>query len=60
ASSFGHSGFTGCLTWADPENGLLFVFLSNRVHPDMANAKLIEENVRTRLQQVAYDAIVNE
>ena len=32
--SFGHSGFTGNLTWADPESGILYVFLSNRVYPD--------------------------
>ena len=57
ASSFGHSGFTGCLAWADPEEDLLFIFLSNRIHPDQANTSLIDEDIRTRLQQMVYDAI---
>ncbi len=55
--SFGHSGFTGNLTWVDPEYNLVYVFLSNRVHPDQGNDKLIEMNVRTAVQQVIYDAI---
>src|SRR5690606_37432820 len=28
--SFGHSGFTGTYTWADPEEEIIYVFLSNR------------------------------
>ena len=35
--SFGHSGFTGTLAWADPENNLIYIFLSNRIHPDENN-----------------------
>ena len=58
-SSFGHSGFTGTLTWADPENGLVYVFLSNRVYPDAENKKLITMNVRTRIQRVLIDALNN-
>ena len=56
-SSFGHSGFTGTLTWADPENGFVYVFLSNRVYPDAENKKLITMNIRTRIQRVFIDAI---
>jgi beta-glucosidase-like glycosyl hydrolase/CubicO group peptidase (beta-lactamase class C family) len=56
-SSFGHSGFTGTYTWADPENGLVYVFLSNRVNPDMNNNKLGELDVRTNIHQLFYDAI---
>lgn len=59
ASSFGHSGFTGTLAWVDPEFDLVYIFLSNRIHPNQANTKLIENNVRTRIQQVIYDAIIN-
>lgn len=55
--SFGHSGFTGTYAWADPENGLLYVFLSNRVYPDAANGKIMEYDIRTNLHQVFYDAI---
>lgn len=52
AKSFGHTGFTGCLTWADPETGILYVFLSNRVYPDASNTKLAQMDVRTRIQEV--------
>jgi beta-glucosidase-like glycosyl hydrolase/CubicO group peptidase (beta-lactamase class C family) len=55
--SFGHSGFTGCLTWADPQTGLLYVFLSNRVYPDASNKKLASMDVRTRIQEVLANAI---
>jgi len=57
--SFGHSGFTGTLAWADPEHDLLYIFLSNRVHPDMGNNKLIDMNVRTDVQQVVYNALMD-
>ncbi len=53
--SFGHSGFTGTYTWADPEKGLLYVFLSNRVCPDASNSKLLKMNLRTDLHQLIYD-----
>ena len=53
--SFGHSGFTGTYVWADPANGLLYIFLSNRVCPSAANQKLSELNIRTNIQQAAYD-----
>lgn len=56
-SSFGHSGFTGTYTWADPENGLLYVFLSNRVYPDAANRKILKMNLRTDLHQLMYDIL---
>ena len=58
-SSFGHSGFTGTLAWADPEYELLYIFLSNRVHPNMGNNKLIDMNVRTDVQQVIYNALMD-
>ncbi len=56
--SFGHSGFTGAFTWADPQEELVYVFLSNRVYPDANNRFLIEENIRTNIQQIIYDAII--
>ena len=55
--SFGHSGFTGTYTWADPETGLLYVFLSNRVYPTRDNPKLSRMNIRTNVLQVVYDAL---
>ena len=56
-SSFGHSGFTGTYAWADPENGLIYVFLSNRVYPDMNNSKLMDLDIRTNIHQLFYEAI---
>ncbi len=32
--SYGHTGFTGCILWVDPQSGSFYVFLSNRVYPD--------------------------
>jgi beta-N-acetylhexosaminidase len=58
-SSYGHTGFTGTIAWVDPACGLIYIFLSNRVHPDQDNTKLIDDNIRTRIQQVIYDAIMD-
>ncbi len=55
--SFGHSGFTGTYTWADPKNNLVYVFICNRINPSASNRVLIENNIRTRIQQVIYNAI---
>ena len=55
--SFGHSGFTGTFAWADPEEEIVYVFLSNRTFPDSTNRKLIREDVRSRIQEVIYEAI---
>ncbi|NAS10867.1 serine hydrolase [Flavobacteriaceae bacterium R33] len=52
--SFGHSGFTGTFVWADPENQLVFIFLSNRVYPSRTHRNLYELNIRTALHQVFY------
>ena len=57
AASYGHSGFTGTYAWADPKNGLVYIFLSNRIHPEANNSKIMEYDIRTKLHQVFYDAI---
>ena len=59
-SSFGHSGFTGTYVWADPETGLVYVFLSNRIHPDMSNSILMDLDIRTNIHQLFYDAIKHD
>ncbi|MEY2739194.1 MAG: hypothetical protein RL259_1103, partial [Bacteroidota bacterium] len=58
-TSFGHTGFTGTMTWADPEQEIVYVFLSNRTYPD-ANAanRLSKENIRENIQKVIYEAII--
>ncbi len=57
SSSFGHSGFTGTLAWADPEFGVNYVFLSNRVYPDADNWKITNMGIRTEIQRVIYEAL---
>jgi beta-N-acetylhexosaminidase len=57
--SFGHTGFTGIMTWADPETEIVYVFMSNRTFPDsMAPNKLSKENIREDIQQIIQDAII--
>ena len=57
--SFGHMGFTGTYAWADPEQELIFVFLSNRTYPSMTNNLLGEKNIRTRMQALVYKALIH-
>ena len=56
-STFGHTGFTGTCVWSDPENGLTYIFLSNRVYPNAENNQLVKMNIRTDLQEVIYKAM---
>ena len=58
-SSYGHTGFSGTMVWIDPEYELIYIFLSNRIHPHSYNKKLIESNVRTNIQDVLYRSIID-
>ncbi|MBT4930287.1 MAG: serine hydrolase [Flavobacteriales bacterium] len=55
--AFGHQGFTGAVTWADPQEHVVYVFLSNRIYPTANNKKLLELNIRTDIQEAFYKAI---
>ncbi len=55
--SFGHAGFTGTLAWADPANQLVYIFLSNRVNPSADENKLAKSGIRTKIQEIIYDAV---
>lgn len=57
AKTFGHTGFTGTCIWVDPAFDLVYVFLSNRVFPDMTNNKILNANIRPRIQDLIYQAI---
>lgn len=57
--SFGHSGFTGTFTWADPEEEIVYVFLSNRTFPSASNRLLVKSGLRSRIQQAIYDSLIN-
>ena len=54
---YGHTGFTGTCAWVDPTNGLVYVFLCNRIYPNVWNTKLMKMDIRTRIQEVMYQAV---
>lgn len=57
---FGHTGFTGTCVWVDPDNELIFVFLSNRTYPSaLVPNTLVKYNIRTRMQQAMYQSIMH-
>lgn len=58
AEVYGHTGFTGTCAWVDPVNGLVYVFLSNRIYPDVNNRKLSRLNIRERIQDAIYEAMI--
>lgn len=58
AQTIGHMGFTGTVFWIDPQNDLIFIFLSNRTYPTRQNNILSRERYRPRLHQLAYDALI--
>ncbi len=53
SKSYGHTGFTGPFVWADPENGLLVVFLCNSTYPNRSNM-LVKLDFRTKLHDILY------
>ena len=55
--SYGHTGYTGTFVLADPANGLLFVFLSNRVHPTRNNSKIYQLNIRPNIHNLVYNLL---
>lgn len=54
--TFGHLGFTGIGAWVDPDNQLIYIFLSNRTFPSSENNKLNSLGIRTRIHEAIYDA----
>ena len=55
--SFGHQGFTGTITWADPEKNLVYVFFSNRVYPDADNNKITKMGIRSAILRTVYNSM---
>ncbi len=56
-STFGHLGFTGTAVWVDPKYELIYIFLSNRIHPNRENDKLMVDNIRSRIHEVIYESM---
>lgn len=57
-TSFGHSGFTGTYAWADPEEEIVYIFLANRTYPNAGVNTLLKEDIRTDIQRLIYEAII--
>ena len=57
--TFGHLGFTGTAVWVDPQEELIYVFLTNRTFPSMKNNKLAKLNTRVKVQDAVYEAIMD-
>ncbi len=57
---YGHYGFTGTCIWIDPNEELIYIFLSNRVNPNSWNKKLMKMDVRTNIIDVIYQSIKNK
>jgi CubicO group peptidase (beta-lactamase class C family) len=55
ARAFGHTGFTGTSLWIDPDAGLYFVLLTNRVYPEVRSA----DGVRS-LRRAFHDAAMTD
>lgn len=53
--TYGHTGFTGTCIWMDPINEITYVFLSNRVHPNVSN-KIYQYKIRSAIHQIVYDS----
>ncbi len=56
SQTFGHTGYTGTAVWVDPTENLVYIFLSNRVNPEVNN-RLSALDIRPRIQDVIYKAI---
>ena len=56
-SVVGHTGFTGTCFWVDKENDLIYIFLSNRVHPSRDNKAFKTLNARKTIQSIVYQSI---
>jgi len=56
--SFGHTGYTGTMVWADPMSDLVFVFQSNRVYPTRERRGLYELNIRPRIHHALYEYLM--
>jgi CubicO group peptidase (beta-lactamase class C family) len=54
--TYGHTGFTGTSIWIDPENEIVAVLLTNRVHP-----RIDDDGTRSiALRHRFHNAVVRE
>ena len=60
SASFGHTGFTGTMAWADPVDEVVYVFLSNRTYPTMSNNALVRNDIRSEIQRLIHESIIRD
>ena len=53
--TYGHQGFTGTVVWVDPKEQLIYIFLSNRVHPNSEPNNLSKSKIRLILHEKFYE-----
>lgn len=58
--SYGHTGFTGTMAWVDPDTGLAYIFLSNRVYPTRNPNRLASMDIRTNIQAELYRILLSQ
>jgi CubicO group peptidase (beta-lactamase class C family) len=56
--SFGHLGYTGTSLWIDPEQDLVVVLLTNRVHPTSRNIKI--RKFRPMIHDLVYQEFIHD
>jgi len=55
--AFGHLGFTGICAWVDPNENLVYLFLSNRTFPRWKGRNILgRNNYRPRIQTMIYNS----
>jgi CubicO group peptidase (beta-lactamase class C family) len=57
AQTYGHTGFTGTCFWVDPKYNLVYIFLSNRVHPTV-NGNLYKLRTQAKILDAFYEVIL--
>ena len=57
SKSVGHLGFTGSSVWMDPEQDIIVIFLTNRVHKTRENRKI--KFFRPVLHDLILESIIN-
>ena len=55
--AFGHTGFTGTSLWMDPQQDLIIILLTNRVHPTRANTAILK--VRPHVADLVVAALTH-
>jgi len=56
-NTFGHQGFTGTVFWCDPKEDLVYIFLSNRVHPNVEPNLLSRSKIRLLVHEKIYESL---